>query len=325
MDDLNVLVCAAVLLVTAGGQGGRVGLSQRVLQFLSWLWLHVWFHVPGPGRGLTVSSWGMVVLPGSHKNRVCSSRICLEPGVWWFYVSQVHFCFSILLFHFASISSSTCTAVFNHYHVALSMVTNVEVWLMEVREGPGSMSLPQWHPSPSFTLFLLLFIFTQMLLWWMWPVKIVWWVVARAGCVAFDVAWVQLQDLCWLLHEVMAWDPSGWAQQLLPRLVLIDDHIACGVTTSSCITLCSNDSSSLHRMDGAYGFSVQWVRVNVVRRATWGIVHYVVVGLGPAGSTTKKLWCPVMRKDNTQESAFMIITTNIKFWNSASFKSRGSF
>lgn len=98
-------------------------------------------------------------------------------------------------------------------------------------------------------------------------------------------------------------------QQLLPGLVLIDNHIAGGVTPSSPTTLCCDDPCSLNRMYGAYGLPAQGVRVDVVRVASWGIVCHVVVGLGPAGTTraSNKWRGPVMRKDHTLESLYTIV------------------
>ncbi|TNN75625.1 hypothetical protein EYF80_014175 [Liparis tanakae] len=182
-------------------------------------------------------------------------------------------------------SSSSSVSAFNNGHVTFYMVPDVEVCrLVNIREGLGSMSLPWHHPSSAFSLFLVLFLFTQMLMRRVGPVRM-WLVLSGAGCVAFDVAWVKLKDLSWLLHEVMTWDPCGRAQQLLPGLVLIDYHIAGGVTAPSSITLCSDDPGSLDWMYGAYGLPVQGVRVDLVRIASWGIVCHVVVGLGSAGTT----------------------------------------
>lgn len=129
-------------------------------------------------------------------------------------------------------------------------------------------------------------------------------VVGGAGGIAFHVAWVQLQDLGWLLHEVVAGDSRGRAQQLLPGLVLIDDDIAGGVTAppSATVTLRRDDTGGFHRMYGARSLPVQGVRVDVVRTAAmWWIVCHVVVRLGPAGAarTTKKWWRPVVRKKKT--------------------------
>lgn len=73
-------------------------------------------------------------------------------------------------------------------------------------------------------------------------------VVSSTGDVALDVARVQLQDLSGLFHEVMAWDPSGRAQQLFPGLMLVDDHIAGGVATPSSVTLRCDEPSGLDRM-----------------------------------------------------------------------------
>lgn len=83
--------------------------------------------------------------------------------------------------------------------------------------------------------------------------------------------------------------------------MLVDNHIAGGVTTPSSITLCSDDPSSLDRVYGAYGLPVQGVRVDVVKTASWGIARHVVVGLGSAATirATRKWWEPVSRKDDT--------------------------
>lgn len=70
-----------------------------------------------------------------------------------------------------------------------------------------------------------------------------WLVVGGAGRVAPDVARVHLQHLCRLLHEVVAGDARGRAQQRLPGLVLVDDHVAGGEAAPAPITLCSDDLS----------------------------------------------------------------------------------
>lgn len=78
VDNLDVLVGAAVLLVAAGGQRGRVGLSHRGFQLRSHLGLGVRLRVLGPGGRLSRSSWGLDVTPGPHQ-RIRSSPTGLAP------------------------------------------------------------------------------------------------------------------------------------------------------------------------------------------------------------------------------------------------------
>lgn len=66
VDDLQVLIRAAVLLVAAGGQRGRVGLGLQVL-----LQVPLVAGLSGlvSDRGRTSSSWGVDVVPGSDHSR----------------------------------------------------------------------------------------------------------------------------------------------------------------------------------------------------------------------------------------------------------------
>lgn len=104
-----------------------------------------------------------------------------------------------------------------------------------------------------------------------------------ACCVALYVAWIQLQDLGGLLHQVVAWDASGRPQKVFPGLVFVDDDVASGVSTVTPVALCCDDP--LHGMDGVDGPPAQGVRGQVVRGARCEIVHHVVVRLGAAGTT----------------------------------------
>lgn len=124
--------------------------------------------------------------------------------------------------------------------------------------------------------------------------------VGGAGWIPSDVAWVQLQDFCGLLHHVMTRDPCGRAQQLLSGLMLVDDHVAGGVAAASSVTLSGDDPRSLSRLEGADGLPVQGLRLVAVRTTCRGVIGHVEAGLGPAGTTRTpyKGSGPGMRNNN---------------------------
>lgn len=281
VDDLDVLVSAAVLLVTAGGHGGRVRLCEPCLHLGSGLALHVGFGMSGSECGLARSFWGMNAVACSHNRWLSQSHA--RPG-WrkWFWIWPID----------SSLGIPTTLHFMSDVDNRVPVVSNVEVrLLLEVRQRPWTVGCPPSVRS--------IFISHGEVLGCVGTVGMR---VEDSGTwgIAPGTTWVHLQDLRWLFHQVMARDPCGGSQQLPAWLMLIDDHVAGGVTAATVVSLSGDRLRSLHGMQGTNSLPVQGVRVDAVR-----IGHHLVGGPGPASATTAgDEGSPVMRKKNVNQGCW---------------------